>query len=153
MGQFCRVDFLTELRSRSQIFERTVQKKQDVKDALRTKVAMYAAPFYEMKINYSHSKMALNKCWNDDEDRFMVCLLDKLDIDKDTVFEEIKKHLRTAPQFRFDWFIKSRSTAEIMKRCQYLLNLIEKEYRENKGSVKRKADGKISSVKQKKIKT
>jgi superfamily II DNA or RNA helicase len=133
--------------------EMKLQKKQDVKDALRTKVSMYTAPFYEMKINYSHSKMALNKCWNDDEDRFMVCLLDKLDIDKDTVFEEIKKHLRTAPQFRFDWFIKSRSTAEIMKRCQYLLNLIEKEYRENKGSVKRKADGKISSVKQKKIKT
>ena len=97
--------------------------------------------------------MALNKCWNDDEDRFIVCLLNKLDIEKDTVYEEIKRHLRTAPQFRFDWFIKSRSTTEIMKRCQYLLNLIEKEYRENKGNVKRKSDGKISSVKQKKIKT
>ena len=35
--------------------------------------------------------------------------------------------IRTAPQFRFDWFIKSRTATELQRRCNTLISLIEKE--------------------------
>ena len=40
-----------------------------------------------------------------------VCMLHKLGFDKENVYEEIRTAIRDAPHFRFDWFIKSRTTA------------------------------------------
>lgn len=69
---------------------------------------------------------------------------------------------RCAPQFRFDWFIKSRTAMELQRRCNTLITLIERENQEleereraekrkgrgsgrGPGSGKRKGDGSISS--------
>ena len=38
--------------------------------------------------------------------------------------------IRQAPQFRFDWFIKSRTTIELQRRCNTLITLIERENQE-----------------------
>ena len=38
--------------------------------------------------------------------------------------------VRQAPQFRFDWFIKSRTTLELQRRCNTLITLIERENQE-----------------------
>ena len=38
-------------------------------------------------------------------------MLHKLGFDKENVYEEIRTAIRDAPHFRFDWFIKSRTTA------------------------------------------
>jgi hypothetical protein len=35
--------------------------------------------------------------------------LHKLGFDRDNVYEELRQAVRLAPQFRFDWFIKSRT--------------------------------------------
>lgn len=37
---------------------------------------------------------------------------------------------RAAPQFRFDWFIKSRTAVELQRRCNTLITLIERENQE-----------------------
>lgn len=37
---------------------------------------------------------------------------------------------RSAPQFRFDWFIKSRTALELQRRCNTLITLIERENQE-----------------------
>ena len=60
----------------------------------------------------------------------MICMLHKLGFDKENVYEEIRTAIRYAPQFRFDWFIKSRTTAELQRRCNTLICLIEKEIQE-----------------------
>jgi len=39
-------------------------------------------------------------------------------------------HFRCAPQFRFDWFIKSRTANELQRRCNTLITLIERENQE-----------------------
>lgn len=39
-------------------------------------------------------------------------------------------HYRIAPQFRFDWFIKSRTAMELQRRCNTLITLIERENQE-----------------------
>lgn len=38
--------------------------------------------------------------------------------------------IRCAPQFRFDWFIKSRTAMELQRRCNTLITLIERENQE-----------------------
>uniref|UniRef100_A0A1I7XKG7 SLIDE domain-containing protein n=1 Tax=Heterorhabditis bacteriophora TaxID=37862 RepID=A0A1I7XKG7_HETBA len=63
--------------------------------------------------------------------RFLVCELHRLGFDKETVYEELRQSVRMAPQFRFDWFIKSRTAMELQRRCNTLITLIEKEMGEN----------------------
>lgn len=41
-----------------------------------------------------------------------------------------KYYGRSAPQFRFDWFIKSRTAMELQRRCNTLITLIERENQE-----------------------
>lgn len=36
-------------------------------------------------------------------------MLHKMGFDKENVYEELRQCVRNAPQFRFDWFIKSRT--------------------------------------------
>jgi SWI/SNF-related matrix-associated actin-dependent regulator of chromatin subfamily A member 5 len=48
-------------------------------------------------------------------------------IDNENVYEEIRRSVRVAPQFRFDWFFRSRTAMELRRRCNVLIQLIEKE--------------------------
>ena len=54
-------------------------------------------------------------------------MLHKLGFDKENVYEELRAEVRNAPQFRFDWFIKSRTAMELQRRCNTLITLIERE--------------------------
>ena len=77
-------------------------------------------------------------------------MLHKLGFDRENVYDEIRTSIRFAPQFRFDWFIKSRTalvsllyylscdyhvilysfSKELQRRCNTLITLIEKEVQE-----------------------
>ena len=92
----------------------------------------YKFPFYQLKIAYGSAK---GKQYTEEEDRFLICMLYKLGFDKDTAFDELRTAVRNAPQFRFNWFLKSRNAAELQKRCNTLINAIEKEI-ENENRVK-----------------
>merc|ERR1739838_1101339 len=70
------------------------------------------------------------KNYTEEEDRFLVCMLHKLGFDKENVYEDLRAAVRCAPQFRFDWFIKSRTAMELQRRCNTLIMLIEKEMNE-----------------------
>lgn len=63
----------------------------------------------------------------EDEDRFLVCMLHKLGFDRENVYEELRAAVRASPQFRFDWFLKSRTAMELQRRCNTLITLIERE--------------------------
>jgi len=80
-----------------------------------------------MRISYGTNK---GKNYTEEEDRFLVCMLHKLGFDKENVYEELRASVRTAPQFRFDWFIKSRTAMELQRRCNTLITLIERENQE-----------------------
>ena len=38
-----------------------------------------------------------------------ICMLDQLGVTSENVYELLVHEIRAAPQFRFDWFIKSRT--------------------------------------------
>ena len=90
-----------------------------------------------MKINYLTNR---GKAYTEEEDRFIVCLMQKIGYGR---WEEIKLEIRKAWQFRFDWFIKSRTPQELNRRGDLLVKLIRAEKDISEGKVpepkKRKA--------------
>jgi SWI/SNF-related matrix-associated actin-dependent regulator of chromatin subfamily A member 5 len=107
--------------------ETKIQRRASIKKALDAKMARYRAPFHQLRIAYGTNK---GKNYTEEEDRFLVCMLHKLGFDKENVYEELRAAVRAAPQFRFDWFIKSRTAMELQRRCNTLITLIERENQE-----------------------
>lgn len=107
--------------------EAKIQRRAGIKKALDAKMARYRAPFHQLRIAYGTNK---GKNYTEEEDRFLVCMLHKLGFDKENVYEELRATVRSAPQFRFDWFVKSRTALELQRRCNTLITLIERENQE-----------------------
>ncbi|CAG9826669.1 unnamed protein product [Diabrotica balteata] len=104
--------------------ETKIQRRASIKKALDAKMARYRAPFHQLRISYGTNK---GKNYMEDEDRFLVCMLHKLGFDRENVYEELRAAVRASPQFRFDWFLKSRTAMELQRRCNTLITLIERE--------------------------
>lgn len=51
---------------------------------------------------------------------------------------------RSAPQFRFNWFLKGRTAIELQRRCNTLITLVEREQEQEE---KDRADKKKKSTK------
>ncbi|KAI6189842.1 Transcription activator [Aphelenchoides bicaudatus] len=60
------------------------------------------------------------------EDKFLISKLQELGVDTEDVYEKLREAVSAAPQFRFDWFIRSRNATELSRRCNTLLKSIEK---------------------------
>merc|ERR1712241_710843 len=122
--------------------EAKIQRRALIRKALDAKIARYRAPFHQLRIAYGTN---MGKNYTEEEDRFLVCMLHKLGFDKENVYEELRAAVRNAPQFRFDWFIKSRTAMELQRRCNTLIMLIEKEMNEieerEKNERKKKSGG------------
>uniref|UniRef100_A0A182M2R7 SANT domain-containing protein n=1 Tax=Anopheles culicifacies TaxID=139723 RepID=A0A182M2R7_9DIPT len=107
--------------------EAKIQRRASIKRALDSKMARYRAPFHQLRIAYGNNK---GKNYTEEEDRFLVCMLHKLGFDRENVYEELRVAVRSAPQFRFDWFLKSRNAHALQRRCNTLITLIERENQE-----------------------
>ncbi|CAG0914670.1 unnamed protein product [Notodromas monacha] len=107
--------------------ENKIQRRASIKKSLEAKIAQYPAPFHQLRISYGTNK---GKNYVEEEDRFLVCMLHKLGFDKENVYEDLRNCIRTTSQFRFDWYIRSRTAMELQRRCNTLITLIEKEIQE-----------------------
>ena len=104
--------------------EQRIQRRMAVRQALDAKMNRYPVPLQQLKIPYGQNK---GKNFTEEEDRFLVVMLHKLGFDREDVYDELRAAIRQSPQFRFDWFIKSRLASELQRRCNTLISLIEKE--------------------------
>ncbi|CAJ2502300.1 Uu.00g096940.m01.CDS01 [Anthostomella pinea] len=102
-------------------------KTEHQRKMLRKKMQQYRVPLQQMKINYSVSTTN-KKVYNEEEDRFLLVLLDRYGIDSEGIHERICDEIRESPLFRFDWFFLSRTPTEISRRCTTLLTTIVKEF-------------------------
>lgn len=130
--------------------EARIQRRISIKKALDMKVARYKAPFHQLRIQYGTSK---GKNYSEEEDRFLICMLHKMGFDKENVYEELRQCVRNTPQFRFDWFIKSRTAMELQRRCNTLISLIERENVEMEEREKAERKKRPSKVKKRKAET
>ncbi|KAK8982728.1 hypothetical protein V6N11_046640 [Hibiscus sabdariffa] len=104
--------------------EARITRKDEIMKAIGKKLDRYKNPWLEMKIQYGQNK---GKLYNEECDRFMICMIHKLGYGN---WDELKAAFRTSPLFRFDWFVKSRTTQELARRCDTLIRLVEKENQE-----------------------
>jgi SWI/SNF-related matrix-associated actin-dependent regulator of chromatin subfamily A member 5 len=100
---------------------------------LRRKLSNYRVPLQQLKINYSVSTTN-KKVYTEEEDRFLLVMLDKFGLDTENVHDKIRDEIRESPLFRFDWFFLSRTPIEISRRCNTLLTTIVKEFEDAKGT-------------------
>ncbi|KAJ2719004.1 chromatin remodeling complex Adenosinetriphosphatase [Coemansia sp. Benny D115] len=98
-------------------------------------------PLRQLVIPYSSGgSTAKGRVYTEDEDRFMLVSLARNGIGCEDVYEKIRQEVRMSPMFRFDWFIKSRNSQEIQRRCQTLVGLLQKESQGGKGARNGDAD-------------
>jgi SWI/SNF-related matrix-associated actin-dependent regulator of chromatin subfamily A member 5 len=101
---------------------------------LRKKLGMYRVPMQQMKLNYTVSTTN-KKVYTEEEDRFILVMLDKYGIDTEGVHDKIRDEIRESPLFRFDWFFLSRTPVELARRCTTLLNTVTKEFEGGDGKI------------------
>ncbi|RKF54437.1 ISWI chromatin-remodeling complex ATPase ISW2 [Erysiphe neolycopersici] len=109
--------------------EEKLRKIEHQRKLLKKKMAQYRVPLQQLKINYSVSTTN-KKIYTEEEDRFLLVLLDKYGIDSEGIYERIRDDIRDSPLFRFDWFFLSRTPTEISRRCNTLLTTITREFEE-----------------------
>lgn len=107
--------------------EERIRKIEHQRKMLRKKMLQYRVPLQQLKISYSVSTTN-KKVYTEEEDRFLLVLLDRLGIDSPNIYEQIRDEIRESPLFRFDWFFLSRTPIEISRRCNTLLTTIVKEF-------------------------
>ncbi|EED17707.1 SNF2 family helicase/ATPase, putative [Talaromyces stipitatus ATCC 10500] len=111
--------------------EEKLRKNTHQRKMLRKKLDMYRVPLQQLKINYTVSTTN-KKVYSEEEDRFLLVMLDKLGKEDDTegiqLFERMREEIRESPLFRFDWFFLSRTPVELSRRCTTLLNTIAREF-------------------------
>lgn len=78
--------------------EAKIARKHAVKKALDAKMEQYKAPFHQLRLHYGTNK---GKNYTEEEDRFLICTLHKLGLEKDNVYDELRMCIRNAPQFRY----------------------------------------------------
>ncbi|SPN99530.1 probable ATPase component of chromatin remodeling complex (ISW1) [Cephalotrichum gorgonifer] len=117
--------------------EERTRRVEHQRKMLHKKLSSYRVPLQQLKINYSVSTTN-KKVYTEEEDRFLLVLLDKYGIDSENLYENIREEIRESPLFRFDWFFLSRTPIELSRRCTTLLTTVMREYED----VQPKANGK-----------
>ena len=71
--------------------EQRIKRRLEVQEALDRKVNMYKAPFQQLRIAYGGNR---GKNFTEEEDRYMLCYLQRLGFDRDNVYEELRRQVR-----------------------------------------------------------
>ncbi|KAI9912264.1 hypothetical protein PsorP6_008845 [Peronosclerospora sorghi] len=85
------------------------------------KVKRYANPWEDMPINYQGKG---GKVFTEEEDRVLLCLVNKFGYG---VWDRIKQEICSMKMFAFDYYLRSRTAAEIGRRCDALMRICEKD--------------------------
>jgi len=114
--------------------EDRTRKIETQRKLLALKLKQTRNPLQQMKINYTVSTTN-KKVYTEEEDRFLLVMLDKHGIDTEGIYEKIREEIRDSPLFRFDWFFLSRTPIEISRRCTTLLTTVTREWDSNDGRI------------------
>lgn len=85
------------------------------------KVNRYSNPWEDMPINYQGKG---GKVFTEEEDRVLLCLVNKFGYGS---WEKIKEEICSLEMFAFDYYLRSRTAAELGRRCDSLMRICEKD--------------------------
>lgn len=106
--------------------EEKVARTKLQKESLRRKISSYRYPLQELELKYPPAATT-KRTFTDDEDRFLLVQMYRFGLDRVDLYERIRDAVRMSPFLRFDFFLQSRSTAEISRRCSTLIACVLKE--------------------------
>ncbi|KAJ8908028.1 hypothetical protein NDN08_008125 [Rhodosorus marinus] len=128
--------------------EARIARRKEIERSLHIKVDRYDEPVKELEIPYSGNK---GRQFIEEEDRWLILAVNRLGYGR---WEELKAEVRRSPEFRFNWFIKSRTAVELKRRLDILVRVIEKENEEiiaaEKAAQRKKQRQSLSSTRGKK---
>lgn len=101
--------------------EKKIVEKLEMANILAAKVRSVENAWDNLTLKYGNNR---GKLFNEEEDRFLLCMTDKLGYGK---WEELKREVRMRPEFRFDWLFKSRTPIELGRRVDLLIRIIKSE--------------------------
>jgi len=104
--------------------ERKIAEKERMATALKAKVSSTDNPWNMLALKYGNNR---GKLFTEEEDRFLVCMTNELGYGN---WDDLKREVRRAPDFRFDWLFKSRTPIELGRRVDLLIRLIQNENKE-----------------------
>ena len=122
----------TKYMSTIEAGEEKARKLNHQRRMLKRKMEMYRVPLQQLKLNYSVSTTN-KKVYTEEEDRFLLVMLERHGIDGEGIYERIRDEIRESPLFRFDWFFLSRTPVEIGRRCATLLTTVAREFEAGDG--------------------
>ncbi|CAI5732407.1 unnamed protein product [Peronospora destructor] len=85
------------------------------------KVKRCANPWEDMPINYQGKG---GKVFTEEEDRVLLCLVNQFGYG---AWDRIKQEICSMEMFAFDYYLRSRTAAEIGRRCDSLMRICEKD--------------------------
>ena len=88
---------------------------------LQAKVGSYSDPHRMLTIAYGNTQ---GKLFTEEEDRFLFCKTAELGYGN---WKQLLDAVKCCMQFRFNWLFKSRTPAELSRRVDLLIRLVEKE--------------------------
>jgi len=101
--------------------EARIVRRKEIEKSIRMKVDRYEDAMRDMDIPYAGNK---GRQFVEEEDRWLICSVAKMGYGR---WDELKAEARRAPDFKFNWFIKSRTPVELKRRFDILVRVIEKE--------------------------
>lgn len=111
-----------KILSRIRKGEERIERQQRVEAELAEKVARHPDPYNTLTLQYT--KGISRKGFTEEHDRFILCMVNELGYGQ---WDALRIQIRQAYAFRFDWYIKSRTTVELSRRLDQLMRLVEKE--------------------------
>jgi SWI/SNF-related matrix-associated actin-dependent regulator of chromatin subfamily A member 5 len=112
-----------KIKERIERGEARLKRREAMELLVAEKVASTPDPYRTLPISYG-SKGNYSRGFSEEEDRFLLCQLNSLGYG---AWDALVNEIRSAEQFRFNWFMKSRPPAELQRRCDALVRLLEKE--------------------------
>lgn len=121
----------TEIEDHEKILQRVekaesvIERNAKMRDIILWKLQQYQIPLKDLEIPYGQKTKSP---FSEEEDRFLLVATAEVGYGD---CEALKVHIRYSWALRFDWFLKSRSPAELSRRVEYLVKLIQKEYEDD----------------------
>lgn len=128
---------------RIELGEQRIKKRVNSQRVVEYKVGKCKNPWVLLKVPYATNRQT----YSAEEDRWMLCMLAQLGYGN---WDQLKREVRLAWQFRFDWYLKSRTSKELEKRCDNLIKILTEEAKQEEASAKKSSKKRPSSSSTKK---
>lgn len=125
--RFKEIDGYERYISQIESGEEKSRKISKQKEYLKQKVESYVAPMQQLQLLVppgSHGR----RVYTEEEDRYLLVQMNRFGLDSEGLYEKIRDSIRSSSMFRFDWFLLSRTSAELSRRCHTLLSSVMKEF-------------------------